>query len=320
MAPVNLSARGVRVNSFQGLQNLPIVTARRIGAFERAGVEVALSFTNSSAQQLPALAAGEYDLIHTAPDNVVNFDTNPAAFGLAQVTQAAQVVMLMGGSNGPLSVYIRPGAAGVDDLRGQPVGVDNPGSGFALVLRDLLARAGLERDRDYHFVTAGGTGKRAEGLAAGAFAATILYPPFDAQAARAGCQMVATSLGTYPAYASQTLAATRAWAEAHGDLARRYIGALLHALRVLYDPGQRAQVETILREEAGLGLDGLPVAEAYDSFTDAGRGYGREAALDPVGLAQVIALRARWGVEGVRLQPVETYCDLRAYAAARAEG
>ena len=182
----------LRVCTFQGLQNLPLVAARRLGYLDSAGLEVTLSFTNSSAQQLPALAAGEYDLIHTAPDNVVNFDTNPAGFGLDPAT-APRVVMLMGGSNGPLSVYARRGLTTAEALRGQDAGVDNPTSGFALVLRDLLARAGLDLERDYRFTPAGGTGKRAQGLLAGEFAATILYTPFDLLVEEAGCQRLASS-------------------------------------------------------------------------------------------------------------------------------
>lgn len=305
----------LRVNSFQGLQALPIVMACRLGAFARHGIEVELTSTNSSAQQLAALASGEYDLIHTAPDNVVNFDTNPAAFG---VEHAPRVVMLMGGSNGPLSVYTRPDIPSVERLRGEAVGVDNPGSGFALVLRDLLARHGLELDRDYRFVVAGGTGKRAEGLLAGAFAATILYPPFDAQAARAGCRAVASSAETYPAYASQALAATRPWLEAHGEVARRYIGALLWALRCIYAPMERWQVEAALREEPMVGLGGVPVSVAYEAFTDPRRGFGRDATLDLAGLALVIALRARYGAPGLALGAPDAYYDLRYHEAARA--
>ena len=48
----------LRVRSFQGLQNLPIVAAQRQGYFTRAGLMVALSFTNSSAEQLAMLARG----------------------------------------------------------------------------------------------------------------------------------------------------------------------------------------------------------------------------------------------------------------------
>jgi ABC-type nitrate/sulfonate/bicarbonate transport system substrate-binding protein len=306
----------LRVNSFQGLQNLPIVMASRLGFFAWSGIEVTLTYANSSAQQLAALVAGDYDLIHTAPDNVINFNTNPAAFGVAR---APRVVLLMGGSNGPLTVFLRPGISGVERLRGEAVGVDNPGSGFALVLRDLLARHGLELDRDYRFVVAGGTAKRAEGLLTGAFAATILYPPFDALAAQSGCQAVASSLGTYAEYASQALAAAGPWLDTHGEIASDYIRALLRALAVIYDPAERGQVERALREEDTLGLGAVPISVAYESFVDPGRGFGRDARLDPAGLAQVYALRARYGVSGVELGPSDTHYDLRWYWAALAE-
>ena len=122
------STTTLRVRTFQGLQNLPIVAAQRRGYFARAGLDVELSFTNSSAEQLATLARGDVELIHTAPDNVVNFDTHPAAFGCDPAT-APQVKMLMGGSNGPLSVCSLPEISSAEDLRGRAVGVDNPGSG-----------------------------------------------------------------------------------------------------------------------------------------------------------------------------------------------
>lgn len=308
----------LRVCSFQGLQNLPLVAAKRLGYFDAAGLDIALSFTNSSAQQLAALAAGDYDLIHTAPDNVVNFDTNPAAFGLDPAS-APRVVMLMGGSNGPLSVCARRGVTTAIELRGQDVGVDNPSSGFALVLRDLLARAGLELDRDYHFTTAGGTGKRAQGLLAGEFAATILYPPFDLLVTKNGCLPLASSVTTYPAYASQALAATAPWITTHGDLVPRYIGAVLRALRWIYDPARRHAAEALLAEEPTLGLAGVAPAHAYNAFTHPRDGFGVRAALDGAGLAQVIEMRARYGAVSTPLGAPGDYLDLRWYARAAAE-
>src|SRR5579864_8646771 len=125
------AATTLRVRSFRGLQNLPIVAAQRLGYFARAGLEIALTFTNSSAEQLSMLARGAVDLIHTAPDNVIHFDTQPAAFSVDPTT-APRLLLLLGGSNGPLSVYGAPGAADLAALHGRAVGVDNPGSGFAL--------------------------------------------------------------------------------------------------------------------------------------------------------------------------------------------
>ncbi len=306
----------LRVRAFQGLQNLPIFAAQRQGFFARAGLDVTLSFSNSSAEQLATLARGELELIHTAPDNVVNFDTQPAAFGCDPAT-APQVKLLLGGSNGPLSVFALPEITRAEDLRGRAVGVDNPGSGFALVLRDLLARAGLELGRDYSFTVAGGTGARTAALAAGTLAATIVYPPFDLLLARKGCQRLATSTEVYAAYASQALAGVSGWVETHGEVVTRYIAALLAALAWLHAPAERAAVEALLAAEPGLGLGAeVSPAQAYAAFTDPLVGFGREAALSEAGLAQVIALRAHYGAPGVALGQPGAYCDLRWYAAA----
>ncbi|HEY7850706.1 MAG TPA: ABC transporter substrate-binding protein [Ktedonobacterales bacterium] len=308
----------LRVRTFQGLQNLPVVAAQAQGYFSRAGLEVALSFTNSSAEQLGTVARGEVDLIHTAPDNVVNFDTQPAAFGCDPAT-APRLALLMGGSNGPLSVYALPAITTADALRGHAVGVDNPGSGFALALRDLLAREGLTLGRDYSFTVAGGTGARAAALAQGTLAATLVYPPFDLLLAGKGCQRLAISTDAYSAYASQALAGARDWVATHSDAVTRYIAALLAALRWLHTPAERAAVEALLAAEPALGAADVSPAQAYAAFTDPVVGFGREAALDAAGLAQVIALRARYGGAPTAAlgQPAD-YCDLRWYERARA--
>ncbi len=311
-----MSETTLRVNSFRGLQNLPALAAERRGDFARAGLGVELSYTNSSAEQLTALARGDYDLIHTAPDNVVNFDTNPAAFGCDPAT-APRVALLLGGSNGPLTLYAQPQFGAITALRGQRLGVDTPGSGFALALRDLLARAGLDLERDYTFTVAGGTAARAQAVAQGTLAATIVYPPFDLLLAQAGCHALATSTDAYATYASQALAGVRGWVEAHGDTVTRYIGALLAALDWLYTPSERPAVERLLAEEPALGLGGVAPAQAYAAFTDPQVGFGRTATLDMAGLAQVIALRARYVSKPVALGQPADYCDLRWYAQAR---
>ncbi|HEX8983536.1 MAG TPA: ABC transporter substrate-binding protein [Ktedonobacterales bacterium] len=310
-----MSETTLRVNSFRGLQNLPALAAGLRGDFARAGLRVELSYTNSSVEQLAALARGAYDLIHTAPDNVVNFDTNPAAFGCDPAT-APQVALLLGGSNGPLTLYAQPQIGAIADLRGQAIGVDNPGSGFALALRDLLARAGLDLERDYTFIVAGGTAARAQTVAQGTLAATIVYPPFDLLLAQAGCHALVTSTEAYAAYASQALAGMRGWVETHGDVVTRYIGALLAALDWLYTPSERPAVERLLAEEPALGLGGVAPAQAYAAFTDPQVGFGRTAALDIAGLTQVITLRARYGSKPVALGQPADYCDLRWYTRA----
>jgi ABC-type nitrate/sulfonate/bicarbonate transport system substrate-binding protein len=307
----------LRVCTFRGLQNLPLYVAAREGLFAAAGLDVEVLYTPGSAAQVAGLARGEYDLIQTAPDNVIHADHDPAAFGLDPAA-APSIAMVLGGSVGPLSLFARPAVAAADGLRGAVVGVDNPGSGFALVLRDMLARAGLALGRDYTFAVAGGTSARLDALRGGAVAATILYPPYDALAEAAGFRRLAGSPQLYPAYASLATAATRAWIAAQADALTRYLAAVLRALRRIHDPARAEAVRALLRAEPALALDPATAARAYDAFVAPGTGFGAEARLDEAGLRQVIALRAAYAPPARPLEPPAAYCDPRWYARALA--
>lgn len=306
----------LRINSFKGLQNLPLYVAMQEGYFASCGLDVELTFTTGSAVQLAGLARGDYHLIQTAPDNVINIDTQPLAFGLDPAS-APHVVMVLGGSIGPLSVYARPGVADVHSLRGATLGVDNPTSGFAIVLRDLLDRQGLVLERDYTFVVAGGTHIRCDALLAGSIAATILYSPFDLRAAEHGCTLLASSTAAYASYASSSTAGVQSWIDANGETITRYIEAILHALRWLFDPAHAQATQDLMHTEPSLGVAPDLVPRAYAAFVAASTGFGRDAVLDEHGLRQVIALRAKYGASSVRLDQPDEYTDLRWYRAAR---
>jgi ABC-type nitrate/sulfonate/bicarbonate transport system substrate-binding protein len=309
------ASNGLRVNSFRGLQNLPLYVAMHEGYFAARGLAVDLSFTTGSAAQLAGLARGEYELIQTAPDNVINYATQPAAFGVAPAAAPA-LAMVMGGSIGALGVYARRGLTESADVRGAALGVDNPASGFAIVLRDLLERQGLALDRDYSFTVAGGTHARCEALLAGTIAATMLYSPFDLRAADQECRQLASSAGTYSAYASGSTAGTRPWIDTHAEVVTQYIAAILQALRWLYDAANAQEAQALMRSEPALGVAPVVVPRAYAAFIAPETGFGRDAALNEDGLRQVIALRERYGTAGIHLRQPEEYCDTRWYMAA----
>ena len=306
----------LRLCSFRGLQNLPIFVATSQGFFTARGLEVELRYTLGSAAQIAGLARGEYELIQTAPDNVISATSTPTVFGLADA--APRIVMLASGSVGPLSIYAHTRFGALRDLHGATVGVDNPDSGFALVVRDMLARAGLMLDQDYSFAVAGGTSARLDALKAGTVDATLLYPPYDVLAA-AGFRRLAISTDYYAAYASLTTAALYDWVDAHPDVVTRYIAAILQALRWIFDPANAAETHALLREGATLGLDATTAAQALAAFIAPGSGYGVDARLDAASLDQVIALRARYGAQRQPLAPAAAYCDLRWYERARAQ-
>ncbi len=302
----------LHICTFKGLQNLPLYIGRQKGFFHTQGLDIAITYTAGSLHQLAGLAREEYQLIQTAPDNVINVNNNPSVFGLNPDT-APHITMLLGGSVGPLSVYALTAITTFDHLRGSVLGVDNPTSGFALVLRDILARNGLLLERDYTFTIAGGTSNRLEVLKSGSVAATILYAPFDEQATQAGFIKLATSIDYYPAYASLATAGTQTWIEHHTDQVTSYISAILQALRWIYDPAHALDVQAIMQNEPSLGLDASITSYAYTVFVNPKTGFGINAMLEDAGLQQVIDLRATYACSPIIDRDLAHYRDLRWY-------
>ncbi len=295
--------------TFKGLQNLPLYVARQQGFFDTHGLDIEILYTTGSQPQLVGLVQGEYQLIQTAPDNVVNIDSNPAAFGLDPAT-TPHIVMVFGGSTGPLSLYAQPAISTFNDLRGSILGVDNPTSGFALVQQDMLARNGLVLGKDYTFTVAGGTSSRLDALKNGSVTATLLYAPFDSIAAERGYTRLVTSSEYYAAYDSLSTAGTQTWLAEHGQIVTRYISALRQSLRWIYDPSHAVAVQSILEGEASLGLDPDLAARAYTAFVDPTTGFGIDGALDTAGLQQVIDLRATYGLSARSLKAPAAYLDI----------
>jgi ABC-type nitrate/sulfonate/bicarbonate transport system substrate-binding protein len=299
-----MGATRLRLSTFRGMQNLPVYVAEREGLFVRRGLAVDVTYTVGSAAQISALAGGDCDLAQTAPDNVINADDDPAGFGLDRA-RTPRLVMLMGGSVGALGLFARRGTAAISALRGTILGVDNPRSGFALVLRDMMAGHNLLLDRDYRLISVGGTSERLQALRGDAVAATILYTPFDALAEAESSPRLAGSEQQYAAYASLATAATAPWVADHKPEASYYIAAIREALGLIHAPDYRTRAQSIIREQ--LHLDDITAQRAYAAFTDRRIGFGVEAKLDKSGLQTVIALRETYGM------PRSTLKDLAAY-------
>lgn len=308
----------LRVCTFKGIQNLPLYVAREQGYFAAQGLEVTVEYTAGSAPQLAGLARGAYDLVQTAPDNVINMDTDPAAFGL-DPAMAPRALMVLGGSTGPLGLYAQPQLHALDDLRGTTLGVDNPTSGFALLMRDMLARAGLSLERDYAVTVAGGTSARLDALRSGSAAATLLYAPYDALAVADGFRLLTASTDHYPAYASLATAALASWIDRHSAAVTGYIGAVLQALGWIDRREHAAAVQAILQREPALGLDAATAALAYRAFTDPQTGFGVDARLDADGLHRVMEIRTAYANPPRPLGQPDDYLDLRWYDAARSD-
>ena len=228
-----------------------LAVALRDRWFAREGVDVAFTRTPSSQRQIRGLLAGEWDVAHTAVDNVFQYvDQESADLALVLVGEVGSDVRL-----------VARDATDIASLRGKRLGVDSPRSGYALMAYLILAKHGIERSA-YEVVEVGGSAERGKALAAGTVDCAMLGSPYDEEALAAGCHLLAESSRYIPAYPALTVATCRTWAAGHGDVLTRYLRGLLGAIRFAADTAHRDA--TIAALAAEVGTDSALATRAYE--------------------------------------------------------
>jgi ABC-type nitrate/sulfonate/bicarbonate transport system substrate-binding protein len=300
----------LRVIAFDGGWNLPIWAANRQGFFEANRVSVQLSFAPNSAFLVAALLERRFDIGIAGIDNLIAYQEGQ---GETTIPDDPDLFAFMGGDNGFLSVVTAPGLERCADLRGKSLAVDAMTTGFAFVLRELLARNGLA-EPDVAFVRAGGTGTRYAELVAGKHDGTLLRTPFELLAQAKGFNKIATAESLGP-YQGSVGFARRAWARAHGAVLVGFIRGYRAALDWLYDRANRAIAEALLVAHIRDMTPALAKQSCDLLLADAG-GLTRDAAIDVRGVGTVLALRSKYGQPQKRLADPARYIDTSYWAEA----
>lgn len=228
-----------------------LAVAVREGWFAREGIDIDFTRTPSSERQIRGMLAGEWDVAHTAVDNVFEYVDQ----------ENADLVLVLVGEVGTDIRLIAREATDLAQLAGKRLGVDSPRSGYALMAYLILAKHGIDRSR-YEVVQVGGSTERGKALAAGKVDFAMLGSPHDEEALAAGSRVLAESARYIPGYPALTVAVRRTWATVHRDLLTRYCRALLGAIRVAADPARRDATLAALAAE--LGTDLGSAARVYD--------------------------------------------------------
>jgi len=283
----------------EGTNTWPLYVAQAKRFFEREGLEVKVTLTASSAKQLETLSAGGYDIGFQQSDHIVR-----------GVERGADLFIVMAHAHAPdLSLVAAPAIGSLEDLKDKTLAVDGARSGYALLLRRLLADHGL-KDGDYRFVEFGGARERFEALQRGEAVASFLNPPFDRTLLAQGFRRLGSTRDYFPTYPGPVLATRRAWARENGDQLVAFIRALEAAYDWLTERSNKAEAVKILRER--LQSDAAEADKAYEEYVLQPRPELREE-----GLRQVIDIV--WDAEGFR-QPkpgAAKYLDRSYYAKAR---
>ena len=270
----------IRLGTFSPSVLLEVATVT--GALAAAGLAVVEHPATSSAQQFTDLFEGRLDAAFTNPDNVLAYRCVPD-----NPLGRAGDVRILGAVGRGLGLALF-GTRSV--APGGVFGVDVPGSGFAFVGYELLARAGLTRDLGYRVEPLGATPRRARALIDGTIDYTVLNAGNDLAAESQGALRLASVTEIGP-YVGTVLTAT-------GDSATRHAKALSALLDVVATTARdlvagRLHDLAIAAVERRLGLVGATAERHLAILTDPTQGLVTDGVLTHDDLATVVDLRNR---------------------------
>ncbi|MBX9904003.1 MAG: ABC transporter substrate-binding protein [Burkholderiales bacterium] len=295
----------VNMITFGGGYSLPAWVAQGQGFFAKHGIEVNITHTPNSVFLMKNLIEGKFDLTVTAMDNLVAYQEGQ---GEAEYTGSCDLVAFMGVDDSFQSLMASPDIKSVADLRGKKIAVDALTTGYAFILREMIARAGMT-DADVTYERTGGGPMRLKAMLDGNYAAGLLATPLDKIAADQGFTRLGTARELLGRYQGRTGFAQRAWIKNNQAAVIGFMRGYRDAMDWLYDRNNRAAAADLL-----MANDASVTAElarlSLDILLDDKGGFWRDLALDLDGIRTVLALRTRFGVPQKTLTDPLPYVDL----------
>lgn len=292
---------------FPGAPNLPIFAAIEHGWFEENGVAVELTTTPASAYQAQNLANGTFHIAGTAFDNVVAYREKQ---GAVVIDPVPDFFAFMGATQIELALVTAKDVKTVADLKGRSLALDALATGFAFVLYEMLARAGIGQD-EVTMVPVGATPQRWDSVRDGTHAGTLTIEPFTSIARAQGFNVPETSTNLFAAYQGGSFAAKYSWASANAGAVKGFIRGYLKGLDWTLDPANKdAAVKLLLAKMDGIKPEVAPKVLA--NLVNPRSGLTPKAAFLPDGVATVLELRRRYGGGKANADPAR-YIDTSFY-------
>jgi ABC-type nitrate/sulfonate/bicarbonate transport system substrate-binding protein len=286
----------IQLNVFR--EDPATVVGRVKNFFANEGLEVKVTRTANSTDQMRGLSNGTYHIASTAFDNVLGWSGREGA----ELIAVGQII-----DKTAFQVFARPEIKQWNDLRGKKLALDAVDTAFALVLRKVLLSKGLDLTRgDYELVAVGNTPLRLESMKRGETVAAILTPPVDAQAAAAGMIRLGDSSEVLPDFPGTIFAVNRAWAQNQRQSLVGFLRARLASLQWI----RANRDEAVNLAATELKVNPKTATELVGEISTSG-------ALNVKGLEQALNLRNEFGLTLPMGSSVSRYYDSQYYQAAR---
>jgi ABC-type nitrate/sulfonate/bicarbonate transport system substrate-binding protein len=300
--PGDVQAIGLNVIAFPGASNWPLWVGQQKAFFALQGLKVSLSVTPNSVHMARELYAGGAHVALTSMDNVVAYGCGQGEVSLAE---PADFFAFMSVDDGLLSLMAQPEHDAVSCLSGQTLAVDALTTGYALVLKEILARYGLA-ESDVRYESIGTGAERFAALKERRCAATLLNEPLCLAAESVGKIRLVRASALLGPYQGVVAAARRRWASGNVPAIHGFMRAYDASLHWLCDPANADEARSLLVER----LPSLrSVADGAYRVLITERGLDRTLRLRPQAVDAVIRLRKRYGSRGQTPGLAEDYIE-----------
>lgn len=263
----------------------PMIVAQSNGIFADNGLDVSYHQVASSMEQFQDFSTGNYDLVQTAFDNVINYRLNHDN-ALRKSIPIKAYFALDGGMN--LSLMTLPHIKTFSDLKGATLTVDAEDTGFAFVLYKFLELGGLVKNEDYQVVSHGGVTQRCHRISKGESSGTLLNGGLEIVAADKGLNCLRSSRDCLYPYLGSVIAVEESWLAAHGDIAARFRNSYDEALRYVLDT---ANSEDVAKDLAAARSISPSIAMANLKMELGDTGITRTTEIDRDAAMRVLELR-----------------------------
>lgn len=298
----------INVIAVSGGVNLPAWVAERQGFFANHGVAVKLNFAFGSTFLMSNLIDGKFDVAIIGIDNLVAYQEGR---GEGKLTGTPDLVAFMGLNSGFIHLIGAPDVKTIADLRGRQLAVDALTTGFAFVLREMIARAGMT-DADVTYVPTGAGPPRLRALIEGKQAAALLNTPLELQAVERGFTRLGSATQILGHYQGHAVFAQRGWIARNEAAVIGLMRAYGDAMEWLFDPKNREITEALLVAH-DRGMTPALARRTYEVLVDPKEGLYRNLVLDIEGLRTVLELRDKFSTPPMNLTDPMKYVDLELY-------
>ena len=168
---------------------VPLEFSVNRGYFKRQGLDVQLITVRQSDVIIAATVGGELNFMDIIPTAILASVRGLPIKTIGVVLKSAPYVLVA-----------QPALRLAADLKGKRIGVSSVAGMSAYLVREILARNGVNPDRDVTFLAVGGTSSRSAALFGGTIDAALVVAPEDYVLERKGFRrlLFASDFATYP--------------------------------------------------------------------------------------------------------------------------